>query len=279
MLKIELCQDMRRQVAIWRRAGERLSFVPTMGYLHEGHLSLLRLAKEHGSKLIASIFVNPTQFNSRDDFEKYPRNLARDFDLLEKAGVDLVFLPSDNEIYAGSAGVCVEPGALASQHEGEFRPGHFSGVLTVVSILFNLTQPDLAVFGEKDFQQLRLVEELVSALHFPLKIVRGPTMRETDGLALSSRNARLTAQGRKTALALSAGLFAAQRGAQAGERSAERLLGLARQVCSAQNGLEVEYLRLVDEANLQTLQIIDRPARLIVAAYVEKVRLIDNVKI
>lgn len=276
MYKVVSCQDLREKLGAWRAKGETIGFVPTMGYLHQGHLSLLELAKAHSTKQVASVFVNPTQFNSNEDFEKYPRNLQADFELLEKAGADLVFAPSTEEVYAAQQQICIAPGALAQKHEGEFRPGHFAGVLTVVSILFNLFQPDIAVFGEKDFQQLRLIEQLVDQLKFPVRIVRGPTVREADGLAMSSRNARLSSKARQEAAVISQGLFLARKLYQQGERGAEKLINAAQQVWVQCSALKPEYLRLVDQKNLEPLKIVDRPSRLLAAAYIEGVRLIDN---
>ncbi len=251
--------------------------MPSMGSLHQGHLSLLELAKQSCTKQVVSIFVNPLQFNSPDDFEKYPRRLESDLELLAQAKASLVFTPPAEELYSERHQIRIEPGVLGQKHEGEFRPGHFSGVLTVVSLLLNLVEPDMAVFGEKDFQQLRLIEQLVQDLKFPVRIVRAPTIREADGLAMSSRNTRLSAKGREIAKAISRGLFAAKKSFDAGERQSAKLLEEVEKVWKEQPGLRIEYLRLVEENNLEPLPIIDRPARILTAAYVEEVRLIDNI--
>lgn len=279
MLKVESCEALKKQITVWRAAGERIGFVPTMGALHQGHLSLLGIAGKHSSKQVVSVFVNPTQFNSPEDFEKYPRNLEADERMLEEAGAALLFAPAVDEIYSREPQISLSPGPMAQKHEGEFRPGHFSGVLTVVSILFNLVQPDISVFGEKDFQQLRLIEKLVAELKFPLQIVRAPTVREAGGLALSSRNARLSLQGRRAALAISKGLFAAKELRKTGEQSAMKLLNAVDAVWSKEQALKPEYIRLVDETNLEPVCSAGQSTRLLAAAYVEGVRLIDNLAV
>ena len=260
-----------------------LAFVPTMGALHEGHLSLLRLARERapGGHVAASIYVNPTQFNEPADFQNYPRVLEADLAMLESAGADMVFAPIDDEMYPlGEPQAIVEVPSLTWQLEGIHRPGHFRGVCQVVLKLFNLVQPDLAVFGMKDFQQLRVIEALIRALNLPIEIVRAPTLRDPDGLAMSSRNRRLTPEQHQRALAIPAALESAERAFLAGETDppnlAEVMLEVLEKSEPAAVPLKVDYAALVDPVRLETMTRLDRPALLAIAAHVGLVRLIDN---
>src|SRR6185503_20014057 len=193
---------LRQVVAAWKRAGAVVGFVPTMGALHEGHLSLVRLARALSDRVVASVFVNPTQFGPHEDLARYPRTPELDALLLASAGCDLLFLPAVETIYPPGHATFVEPGGAALGLEGERRPGHFRGVATVVTQLFHLVRPDVAVFGEKDAQQLAVVQQLVRDLHLPVEIVAGPTVRESDGLAMSSRNAYLSTEERRAATVL-----------------------------------------------------------------------------
>lgn len=277
-------EEVRGFTRALRSAGKRVGFVPTMGYLHEGHMSLIDRARSEGTEVVASIFVNPTQFNNREDFEKYPIDLNRDTRLLSERGVSLLFTPTPKDIYGPSnapptnafqSWVTVD--ALSVPWEGAMRPGHFRGVTTVVSILFNIVQPDLAVFGEKDFQQLRLIEKMVDDLKLPISIVRGTLVREADGLAMSSRNVRLSSEARRDALLLSRGLFAAQTLFEGGERDPGRLTSVVREMLGQSSAIKVEYVACVSEHDLSELSEVNRPARLLVAAVVGGVRLIDNI--
>ncbi len=202
--------DMRQVVREWRRSGEDVGLVPTMGYLHEGHLGLVRLAREKADRVVTSIFVNPTQFGPNEDLDAYPRDEARDLALLEGEGVDAVFLPEVPEMYGAGGDTYVEVPGLSGILQGALRPGHFRGVATVVSKLFNIVTPDFAVFGEKDYQQLTLLRQMVRDLDMPLEIVAHPTVREADGLAMSSRNVRLSPGHRREATALYRALRAAE---------------------------------------------------------------------
>jgi len=252
-------------------AAGTVGFVPTMGALHEGHLSLVERARASAEVVVASVFVNPTQFNDPADFEKYPRTEAADLRQLEAAGVDVAFIPTASEMYFDEEqAVMVDVPGLTGVLEGFHRPGHFAGVCRVVAKLFNIVRPDVSVFGEKDFQQLRVIEAMVVGLAWPMRIVRGATLREPDGLAMSSRNRRLSAEDRERALAISRSLFAAREDRR-GLRELEA--EVARRIANA--GLEVDYVAAVDEATLRPAT--DRPARLLVAARVGEVRLIDNV--
>ncbi len=261
-----------------------LAFVPTMGALHEGHLALVRLARlRAGARghVAASIFVNPSQFNDATDFQHYPRTLDRDLELLEKAGVDMVFAPIEDEMYPiNEPPVTVDVPSLTWQLEGAHRPGHFRGVCQVVLKLFHLVQPDVAVFGMKDFQQLRVIEALVKALNVPVDIVRAETVREPDGLAMSSRNRRLTPEQRRRALAIPAALDAAEEAYRKGETHAELLVDTMTRTLLAGEphsvGMHVDYAVVVDPERLEMLPKVDRPALLAIAASVGDVRLIDN---
>ena len=270
-------KTLRQHLTTAKRSGEKLGFVPTMGFLHEGHLSLVRLAKQHCDQVVVSIFVNPTQFNNPEDLEKYPRDEVRDLKLLASEGVDYRFIPQVSEIYSDTPQYTVKVGKLASGLEGPFRPGHFDGVATVVSILFNIVNPDIAVFGEKDFQQLRIIEELVKDLKFDLTILRGPTLREEGGLAMSSRNVRPSTDARRDALILSQTLFEAQAMVDRGEFKTSTILEMALKKLTNNKALALEYLEIVDEDTLTPIPTITSASRMVVAAWVDGVRLIDNV--
>mgnify|MGYP000382920460 CR=1 FL=1 len=207
---------IRQEIARLRAAGQTIGLVPTMGFLHEGHLQLMRRAAQHADAVVATIFVNPTQFGPNDDLSRYPRDLERDLDLLRAEGVAAVFTPSPEEMYLPGADAIVDVPSLSGILQGALRPGHFQGVATVVSKLFNITQPDLAVFGEKDYQQLALIRKMVRDLDMPVRIIGHPTAREADGLAMSSRNVRLAAEDRAAAVCLNKSLIAAEQVARAG---------------------------------------------------------------
>lgn len=269
--------ELRRQVAAWRKAGERIAFVPTMGALHEGHLALVRRGRELAERVVASIFVNPAQFGPHEDFSRYPRPLERDCELLAAAGCDLVFLPAVEEIYPPGSETWVTVEGPSQGLEGDSRPGHFRGVATVVAKLFNLAQPDLAIFGEKDAQQLAVIRRLVRDLAFPIEIVGHPIVREKDGLALSSRNVYLSPEERRDALALSRSLQVAQRAIAHGERSAERLIALVRHELEGPG--EIDYVGLVDADSFASIDVLDRRAVLPIVVRFGKTRLLDNLQI
>ena len=249
-----------------------------MGFLHEGHLSLVDLAKEHASATVVSIFVNPTQFGPTEDLASYPRDPDRDLALLEKRGTDLVFLPPVSEVYPdGDPRVTVDPGPLGERLCGAKRHGHFRGVLTVVAKLFGLFQPDVAVFGRKDFQQLALIERMVRELDFAVRIVGGPIMREQDGLAMSSRNTYLSAPERRAAPSIQEGLAAAAARFDFGERRAWALIEEVKREINEQSLLRLEYAEVVDKRTLEPVEPVPTGAVLAVAALCGKTRLIDNV--
>jgi pantoate--beta-alanine ligase len=260
----------------WRAAAGRVAFVPTMGALHAGHISLMERAVRESDAAIASIFVNPTQFGPHEDFAKYPRREAEDAAMLEAAGVASVFVPSVEEMYPAGAKATIEPGPIAGPLEGRARPGHFAGVVTVVDRLFEIVQPDVAFFGQKDFQQLRVIQVTLGPRHRRLRIVGCPTVREPDGLAMSSRNAYLSPDERRRALALSRGLFAARDLWASGARQPDRLTNAVRRHADAPD-VSLEYVSANDPITLAELRGPAERAVISLAARVGKARLIDNV--
>lgn len=259
-----------------RCLGRRLVFVPTMGFLHEGHLSLVRDAKTRGDKVIVSIFVNPAQFTPEEDFATYPRGLERDRQLLEKEGIDVLFNPSADEIYPEGYQTSIKVEKLGGLLCARFRPGHFRGVATIVAKLFNIVRPHLAIFGCKDYQQLQIVRQLVRDLNLPIEIIAHPTVRESDGLAMSSRNAYLDPQERKAALCLSRSLRMAEALTRQGERRAKIVLERVTGELKKESLARVEYVSLIDAETLQDVDQLERPAVLALAVRIGKARLIDN---
>jgi pantoate--beta-alanine ligase len=256
--------------------GGRVALVPTMGYLHEGHLALVDEARRRADVVAMSIFVNPLQFAPTEDFARYPRDLAGDSAKARGRGVDLLFAPEPAEVYPREPRARVVPGPLADRWEGAVRPGHFAGVLTVVAKLFNLFQPDVALFGQKDVQQATLVRAMARDLDFPIEVVVAPTVREPDGLALSSRNAYLSADDRRRARALPRALARVQARFDAGERDAATLLRDGRAVLDAEPGVAVDYLAIADADALAPVEAAAPGAVVMVAARVGTTRLIDN---
>jgi pantoate--beta-alanine ligase len=267
--------DVGRVAWALRTAGRKVALVPTMGALHAGHRELLRRAKRLPNTVVgASIFVNPLQFGEGEDFEAYPRPLDRDLELLNEIGAELAFVPKAEDLYADGHTVTVHPGPLGDELEGAARPGHFTGVLTVVAKLFHILAPDYAFFGEKDYQQLVLIKRMVRDLNIPTRVIGVPTVRQHDGLALSSRNAYLTDEQRADAVVLSAALAA---GAHVGQEGADAVLSAARQTLAARPEVVVDYLELRG-TDLGPAPV-DGEARLLVAARVGRTRLIDNVPV
>jgi pantoate--beta-alanine ligase len=255
-----------------------IGVVPTMGYLHAGHAALMRQARAECASVIVTLFVNPTQFGPNEDFARYPRDFERDSRLCEQEGVDLLYAPTTEQVYPAGFSTSVEVGSLTARWEGEHRPGHFRGVATVVTKLLTSTRPDRAYFGEKDFQQLRVVERLARDLDLPVEVVPCPTVREPDGLALSSRNAYLDADTRPQASAIFEGLRAAQLACAEGEREVDALV--ARIECKLLAAdFRIDYIAIVDPEALEPLRRVERPARALVAARLGPVRLIDNMPI
>jgi pantoate--beta-alanine ligase len=268
---------LRRALDEVRRNGRTVEFVPTMGALHEGHLSLVRAARAAGGLCVMSIFVNPLQFGPSEDFDSYPRDLDGDLAAADQAGVDLVFAPTASEMYpAGAIQTRVEVGRLGEILEGAYRPGHFAGVATVCAKLFNIVGPDRVYLGQKDAQQVAVLRQMVEELNLPVELVPCPTVREPDGLARSSRNRRLGPEDRRAAAALYAGLQAAARAAEAGETSAARLVAAARQVVDLHPAVRLQYLEVVHPRTFEPVDEISTEALVAVAAHVGPVRLIDN---
>lgn len=271
-------EAMRRLARSWKGAGQSIGVVPTMGCLHAGHLSLMRLAKERCERVVVTLFVNPLQFGPNEDFADYPRQLQRDCHLAEAEGVDIVFAPEPGELYPQGFQTQVRIGALSRGMCGASRPGHFDGVATVVTKLLLLTSADVAVFGEKDFQQLVIIRRLVTDLHLPVTIVGAPIVREKDGLAMSSRNTYLKPEMRDSALSLYRAITAAKEmvAAAHGQLSAKAVLSEVRRIIE-QGGGQLDYAVIVDERNLENAENIDGHSRLALAARIGGVvRLIDN---
>ena len=267
--------EMRAWSRAERARGRRIGFVPTMGFLHEGHLRLVDRARERADRVVMSIFVNPLQFGAGEDLATYPRDVERDKKLASERGVECLFLPDANAMYPADPRVRLHPGPMADGLEGAARPGHFAGVLTVVAKLFHLVEPDIAVFGRKDFQQAMLVRRMVDDLNFALEVDVAPTVRELDGLALSSRNAYLQGDERRAALALSRALRAVEQAWRGGEADPGPLARRGLDVLRAP-GVAPEYLALVDE-QMRPVARVDARTVVLVAAKVGKTRLIDNV--
>ena len=266
------------EVRVALRDGLRpLGLVPTMGYLHEGHLSLVRAARAENATVAVSIFVNPTQFGPNEDFAAYPRDVERDLDLLKAEGVDLVFSPPAKEIYPPGFDTYVLVGAVTDMLEGQARPGHFRGVATVVAKLFNIVLPDRAYFGQKDAQQAVVIRQMVRDLDIPVEVSIQPIVREPDGLALSSRNVYLSETERQAALVLSRSLRAVQRLYADGERDAERLRASLRATLAAEPLARPDYVSVADAVTLQELDVVDRAALVSMAVRIGRTRLIDNV--
>jgi pantoate--beta-alanine ligase len=268
---------MRAASRAARRTGKRLGFVPTMGALHEGHLSLVRAARSSCDALAASIFVNPTQFAPNEDLAKYPRSFERDRELLEREGVELLFAPPVEEMYPAGAVTWVTVEGLSDKLDGRSRPGHFRGVATVVAKLFHIVEPDAAFFGQKDAAQVAIIRRMVRDLNLPTEIVVCPIVRESDGLAMSSRNAYLDADQRKRALALHRALTRVQRMADAGQRKTSELVAAGRAEFAGESSVRLDYLEIVDPDTLHPVDSISSGALVAVAAFVGSTRLIDNI--
>jgi pantoate--beta-alanine ligase len=277
MLEFANIPDLRTWRRKQREATRRVGFVPTMGYLHEGHLRLVDVAQKHTDAVVMSIFVNPLQFGPSEDLGRYPRDLPRDRQLAEERGVDVLFVPPVEVMYPPGSEIRVVPGPTADRWEGAARPGHFAGVLTVVAKLFHLVEPDVAVFGQKDVQQAVLVRKMVRDLDWPVEIVVAPTVREADGLALSSRNAYLSPEDRHQAVALSGALRIAHDTWRAGETDAARLEAAMRQHLAMYPGVRVEYISVTDPETLAPISTVDAGTIIAMAARVGPARLIDNI--
>jgi pantoate--beta-alanine ligase len=273
---IPTVEKMQENSESLRGDGRRIACVPTMGYLHDGHLSLMRIAKKRADVLVVSVFVNPAQFGPEEDFETYPRNLERDLELCAKEDVDIVFTPKTGALYPDGFQSYVKLEHLPHHLCGLSRPVFFTGVATVVSKLFNIVRPHVAVFGEKDYQQLLVIRRMVQDLNFNTEIIGAPIVREKDGLAMSSRNAYLTSEQRPAALTLYRSLVQARKRVETGERDAARILKEVRDLITAQPETDIDYLSICDPETLIDVERIDRPVLMALAVKVGKTRLIDN---
>ncbi len=272
-------RELREKLRPERRKGKVIGFVPTMGYLHEGHLSLMRKAREDSDIVVVSIFVNPTQFGEGEDYETYPRDLERDAKLAQEAGADLIFFPDVKEMYGEGSITYVDMTGLTDTLCGASRPGHFRGVMTVVAKLFNIVDPNKAYFGQKDAQQVAVLKKMVEDLDFNVDIVEMPIVREKDGLAMSSRNTYLNGAQREAALAISRSLFEARSLIEAGERDASRVKERIVRKLSSSPMILIDYVELVDAGTLKSIQEVKGSVLIAVAVKIGDTRLIDNVKL
>jgi pantoate--beta-alanine ligase len=270
---------MKARARQWKKEGKKVGFVPTMGYLHEGHLSLVRESKKRADVTVVSIFVNPTQFGPNEDFKKYPRDLEKDSAFLEKGGVDCLFYPATADIYPPGYRTYVEVHGLQDRLCGRSRPGHFQGVATVVLKLFEIVGPDIAFFGAKDAQQVLIIQKMAADLDLDTEVVTCPIVREPDGLALSSRNAYLSCEERKSALVLSISLRWAERAVAAGERDAAKLIAGIRAAIEAEPQARVDYVEAVDPVNLEPVAEVRGDVLIALAVFIGSTRLIDNIRL
>jgi len=276
MKAIKKIDEMRREVSSIKSRGMSIGFVPTMGYLHEGHLSLVRQSLQKADVTVVSIFVNPAQFGQREDFKEYPRDLNRDSEVLEKEGIDYLFVPEADEIYPQGYKTYIEVHDLQDKLCGRSRPGHFRGVCTVVLKLFNIVNPDVSFFGQKDYQQAIILKRMVKDLRLEVKIEALPIIREEDGLALSSRNKYLTQEERKAALVLSKSLKEAQSMIEKGQRVSAAIIKGMKEIIGREPLVKIDYVEIVDMDNLDPVARIEKKALAAVAVFIGKVRLIDN---
>jgi pantoate--beta-alanine ligase len=279
MLTVTTVQDMKALSRAWKTSGRTIGFVPTMGFLHDGHLSLVRESKKRAAVTAVSIFVNPAQFGPKEDYQKYPRDFARDAALLEKVGTDAVFFPSAAEIYPPGYKTYVTVKDLEDRLCGESRPGHFRGVATVVLKLFNIVGPDMAFFGWKDAQQVILLRKMAADLDLPTEIVACPIVREPDGLAMSSRNAYLSPAERKAALVLSRSLAEAEKLIREGERNAGRLAEAIKKTIGAERLARIDYVQITDLEDLRPLSELHSDVLVALAVFIGTTRLIDNIRV
>lgn len=276
MILAHTIEQTRAEIVRVRREGKTIGFVPTMGALHHGHITLVKRAREQCDFVVVSIFVNPTQFGPGEDLDKYPRTLESDSRKCEAAGVDLIFVPSAAEMYPQGFASWVDVEGPTRILEGEHRPGHFRGVTTVCAKLFNIVQPDFAYFGRKDYQQLTVIGKMVRDLNMPLTIVPVDTVREADGLALSSRNVYLSSAERQAALVLCRSLDIAKRAFKSGERRADALRIITEHVIEAESLAQIDYVAVVDAETLLAIETIEKPAVILLAVKISATRLIDN---
>jgi len=277
MRLVRKIREMQKVSDQLKQEGKRIGFVPTMGYLHDGHLSLVRKVKDLCDVVVVSIFVNPTQFGPGENFKRYPRDEEGDKAKLEGEAVDLLFIPEASDMYPSGYQTYVDVTEVSKGLCGDFRPGHFRGVATVVAKLFNIVKPDVAIFGEKDYQQLLVIKRMVEDLNFDIKIIPGVLIREEDGMAMSSRNTYLSPEERKRALILYRSLLKGKDLFQSGERKASILLKAVRESIKSMDGVTLQYVEIRDVETLEKIKNVDKPAVIALAAIVGSVRLIDNI--
>ena len=273
---VESIKDVRATVKEWKAKGLKVGFVPTMGYLHEGHESLIRKASEENDRVVVSIFVNPIQFGPKEDLSTYPRDLERDSKVCESAGADIIFHPENEEMYFKDFSTFVDMNGLTDGLCGKSRPTHFRGVCTVVTKLFNIVAPDRAYFGEKDAQQLAVIKRMVRDLKIDIEIIGCPIVREKDGLAKSSRNTYLSVEERNAATILNKSLTLAKEKIQAGERDSEVIIKLIQEVINSEKLARIDYIEVVDSLSMEKVERIEKSVLVAIAVFIGKTRLIDN---
>ena len=273
---VESIKDVRATVKEWKAKGLKVGFVPTMGYLHEGHESLIRKASEENDRVVVSIFVNPIQFGPKEDLSTYPRDLERDSKVCESAGADIIFHPENEEMYFKDFSTFVDMNGLTDGLCGKSRPTHFRGVCTVVTKLFNIVAPDRAYFGEKDAQQLAVIKRMVRDLNIDVEIIGCPIVREKDGLAKSSRNTYLSVEERNAATILNKSLTLAKEKIQAGERDSEVIIKLIQEVINSEKLARIDYIEVVDSLSMEKVERIEKSVLVAIAVFIGKTRLIDN---
>ena len=276
MIYINKVQYIRETVKEWKRQGLRVGFVPTMGYLHEGHKSLIKKASKENDKVVVSIFVNPTQFGVNEDLDSYPKDLKRDSEICQRAGANVIFNPDASEMYFDNATTFVNMNGLTGELCGKSRPVHFQGVCTVVSKLFNIVTPDRAYFGEKDAQQLAVIKRMVRDLNIDVEIIGCPIVREDDGLAKSSRNSYLSDDERIAATVLNKSMISAKNLIENGERNSEEIKNHINSIIETERLAKVDYIEVVDSLSIEKVDVIDKSVLVAIAVYIGKTRLIDN---
>ena len=276
MRVVEKIKDVRATVKEWKAKGLKVGFVPTMGYLHEGHESLIKKASEENDRVVVSIFVNPIQFGPKEDLSTYPRDLDRDSKVCKSAGADIIFHPENEEMYFKDFSTFVDMNGLTDGLCGKSRPTHFRGVCTVVTKLFNIVAPDRAYFGEKDAQQLAVIKRMVRDLNIDIEIIGCPIVREKDGLAKSSRNTYLSVEERNAAIILNKSLTLAKEKIQAGERDSEIIIKLIEEVINSEKLARIDYIEVVDSLSMEKVERIEKSVLVAIAVFIGKTRLIDN---
>ena len=277
---IKSIEEMQKIAKAYKRNGKTVGFVPTMGYLHEGHVSLIRCAKKENDIVVVSIFVNPLQFGKNEDLDKYPRDMKRDLTICNNEGVDMVFTPSYEEMYPEGFQTYVIVEELTKGLCGDYRPGHFKGVTTVVAKLFNIVKPDRAYFGKKDYQQFKVIQRMVKDLNMDIEVIGCPLIREKDGLAMSSRNKYLSPEERQSALSLSQALFKAKETFEKGERNPETLKQIIEDIILSQPKVrEIQYIEIIDPETLKPKDKLEKGDVIAIAVFVGDTRLIDNIEL